>query len=78
MNATWIAYQFMKDNGYDAVKKSGYVGSIIENGEIIINQFISNIQFGPEKAADYKIMVNARPGSLRNERPNLVVSEAAD
>jgi hypothetical protein len=70
----------MKDNGYDAVKKSGYVGSIIENGgnhyklQFIVKPFNS----GQRKQLIIKIMVNARPGSLRNERPNLLVNEAAD
>ena len=53
------AYQFMKDNGYDAVK-SGYVGTIIPLGEhhygqTMVNHYLRAI----EKGADYKIMINA-------------------
>jgi hypothetical protein len=75
------AYQFMKDNGYDAVK-SGYVGSIIENGGNHYNQFMNNhYQFAIEKAADYKIMVNAheavRPTGISRTYPNLIGNEAA-
>lgn len=75
------AYQFMKDNGYDAVK-SGYVGSIIENGGNHYNQFmINHYQYAVEKAADYKIMVNAheavRPTGICRTYPNLIGNEAA-
>jgi hypothetical protein len=75
------AYQFMKDNGYDAVK-SGYVGSIIENGGNHYNQFMNNhYQYAIEKAADYKIMVNAheavRPTGIARTYPNLIGNEAA-
>ncbi|MFE3868322.1 glycoside hydrolase family 97 protein [Flavobacterium sp. LS2P90] len=75
------AYQFMKDNGYDAVK-SGYVGSIIENGGNHYNQFMNNhYQYAIEKAADYKIMVNAheavRPTGICRTYPNLIGNEAA-
>ena len=75
------AYQFMKDNGYDAVK-SGYVGSIIENGGNHYNQFMNNhYQYAIEKAADYKIMLNAheavRPTGIARTYPNLIGNEAA-
>ena len=75
------AYQFMKNNGYDAVK-SGYVGSIIENGGNHYNQFMNNhYQYAIEKAADYKIMVNAheavRPTGICRTYPNLIGNEAA-
>ena len=75
------AYQFMKDNGYDAVK-SGYVGSIIENGGNHYNQFMNNhYQYALEKAAEYKIMVNAheavRPTGIARTYPNLIGNEAA-
>ncbi|OUD35995.1 glycoside hydrolase family 97 protein [Flavobacterium sp. FPG59] len=75
------AYQFMKDNGYDAVK-SGYVGDIIENGGNHYNQFmINHYQYAIEKAADYKIMVNAheavRPTGIARTYPNLIGNEAA-
>ena len=75
------AYQFMKDNGYDAVK-SGYVGSIIENGGNHYNQFMNNhYQYALEKAAEYKIMINAheavRPTGIARTYPNLIGNEAA-
>lgn len=75
------AYQFMKDNGYDAVK-SGYVGSIISNGDNHYNQFmINHYQYAIEKAAEYKIMVNAheavRPTGICRTYPNLIGNEAA-
>jgi hypothetical protein len=75
------AYQYMKDNGYGAVK-SGYVGSIISNGDNHYNQFmINHYQYAIEKAADYKIMVNAheavRPTGICRTYPNLIGNEAA-
>jgi hypothetical protein len=51
------AYQFMNDNGYDAVK-SGYVGNFTRENHY--NQWVVNhYQYALEKAAEYKIMVNA-------------------
>ncbi|MFV8342435.1 glycoside hydrolase family 97 protein [Flavobacterium sp. XS2P39] len=75
------AYQFMKDNGYDAVK-SGYVGDIMPRGENHYSQWIVNhYQYAIEKAADYKIMVNAheavRPTGISRTYPNLIGNEAA-
>lgn len=75
------AYQFMKDNGYDAVK-SGYVGPILPRGENHYNQWIVNhYQYALEKAADYKIMVNAheaiRPTGISRTYPNLIGNESA-
>ena len=75
------AYQFMKDNGYDAVK-SGYVGDILPRGENHYSQWIINhYQYAIEKAADYKIMVNAheaiRPTGICRTYPNLIGNEAA-
>jgi len=75
------AYQFMKDNGYDAVK-SGYVGDILPRGENHYNQWIVNhYQYAIEKAADYKIMVNAheavRPTGIARTYPNLIGNESA-
>lgn len=75
------AYQFMKANGYNAVK-SGYVGDIIPRGEHHYSQFIVNhYQYAVEKAADYKIMVNAheavRPTGVARTYPNLVANESA-
>ena len=53
------AYQFMVDNGYNSVK-SGYVGDIIPRGETHYGQWMVNhYLYAIQKAADYKIMVNA-------------------
>jgi hypothetical protein len=75
------AYQFMKDNGYNAVK-SGYVGDIIPRGEHHYSQFIVNhYNYAIKKAADYQIMVNAheavRPTGVARTYPNLVANESA-
>ncbi|NUY80364.1 glycoside hydrolase family 97 protein [Flavobacterium sp. MAH-1] len=75
------AYQFMKDNGYDAVK-SGYVGDILPRGENHYDQWIINhYQYAIEKAADYKIMVNAheavRPTGICRTYPNMIGNESA-
>jgi len=75
------AYKFMNDNGYDAVK-SGYVGDILPRGENHYNQWIVNhYQYAIEKAADYKIMVNAheavRPTGIARTYPNLIGNESA-
>lgn len=75
------AYKFMKDNGYNAVK-SGYVGSILPRGENHYNQWIVNhYQYAVEKAAEYKIMVNAheavRPTGICRTYPNLIGNESA-
>ena len=75
------AYQFMKDNGYDAVK-SGYVGNILPRGEHHYSQWIVNhYQYAIEKAAEYKIMVNAheavRPTGICRTYPNLIGNESA-
>ncbi len=75
------AFQFMKDNGYDAVK-SGYVGNILPIGEHHYSQSIINhYQYVIEKAADYKIMVNAheavRPTGICRTYPNMIGNEAA-
>ena len=75
------AYRFMKDNGYDAVK-SGYVGDILPRGENHYSQWIVNhYQYAIEKAAEYKIMVNAheavRPTGIARTYPNLIGNESA-
>ncbi|WP_371870113.1 glycoside hydrolase family 97 protein [Hyunsoonleella pacifica] len=75
------AYQFMKDNGYNAVK-SGYVGNIIPRGEHHYSQYIVNhYQYALEKAAEYQIMVNAheavRPTGICRTYPNLIGNESA-
>ena len=54
------AFRFMKDHGYDAVK-TGYVGKIIPRGEYHDGQWMVNHYVRvAEKAASYKIMVDAR------------------
>lgn len=75
------AYKFMKQNGYDAVK-SGYVGDILPRGENHYSQWIINhYQYAIEKAAQYKIMVNAheavRPTGIARTWPNLIGNESA-
>lgn len=75
------AYQFMIDNGYDAVK-SGYVGNIIPRGEHHYGQWLNNhYLYAVKKAADYKICVNAheavRPTGLCRTYPNLIGNESA-
>ncbi len=75
------AFKFMNDNGYEAVK-SGYVGPILPVGEHHYSQSIINhYQYVVEKAADYKIMVNAheavRPTGICRTYPNMIGNEAA-
>ena len=75
------AFQFMKDNGYDAVK-TGYVGNILPLGEHHYSQSILNhYQYVTEKAVDYKIMINAheavRPTGICRTYPNLIGNESA-
>lgn len=75
------AYQFMKDNGYNAVK-SGYVGNILPQGDYHYSQWVNNhYQYAIEKAAQYKIMVNAheavRPTGICRTYPNLIGNESA-
>jgi hypothetical protein len=75
------AYQFMKDNGYDAVK-SGYVGNILPEGENHYSQWsVNHYQYSLEKAAEYKIMLNAheaiRPTGICRTYPNLIGNESA-
>lgn len=75
------AYKFMKEHGYDAVK-SGYVGNILPRGEHHYSQWIINhYLYAIQKAAEYKIMVNAheavRPTGLARTWPNLIGNESA-
>lgn len=75
------AYKFMADHGYNSVK-SGYVGDIIPRGEYHYGQWMVNhYQYALEKAAEYKIMVNAheavRPTGLARTYPNLIGNESA-
>ena len=75
------AYQLMVDNGYPSVK-SGYVGDIIPRGEHHYGQWMNNhYQYALEKAAEYRIMVNAheavRPTGISRTWPNLISNESA-
>lgn len=75
------AYQLMKDYGYPAVK-SGYVGDILPRGEYHYSQWLVNhYQYALEKAAQYKLMVNAheavRPTGVARTWPNLIANESA-
>ena len=76
-----VAFRFMKANGYDAVK-TGYVGRIVPRGEFHDGQWMVNHYLRvAEKAAQYKIMVDAhepvRPTGLQRTFPNWMASEAA-
>lgn len=75
------AFKFMKEHNYDAVK-TGYVGNILPRGEYHYSQWINNhYQYVVEKAARYKIMVNAheavRPTGLARTWPNMIGNESA-
>ncbi len=75
------AFQFMKDNNYDAVK-TGYVGPILPKGFHHYDQYtVNHYQYVLEKAAKYKIMVNAheavRPTGIARTWPNLIGNESA-
>lgn len=75
------AFQFMNDNGYEAVK-TGYVGNMLPRGEHHYSQWILNhYQYVVEKAADYKIMINAheavRPTGICRTYPNMIGNESA-
>lgn len=75
------AFQFMKDNNYDAVK-TGYVGAIIPRSEHHSSQgMVEHVKYVIEKAADYKIMVDSheapRPTGLIRTYPNWLAQESA-
>ena len=75
------AFQFMNDNGYEAVK-TGYVGNMLPRGEHHYSQWILNhYQYVIEKAVDYKIMINAheavRPTGICRTYPNMIGNESA-
>jgi glucan 1,4-alpha-glucosidase len=76
-----MAFKFMKDNNYDAVK-TGYVGPILPKGFYHYDQYtVNHYQYVVEKAAEYKIMVNAheavRPTGIARTWPNLIGNESA-
>lgn len=75
------AFKFMKDNNYDAVK-TGYVGPILPKGYYHYDQYtVNHYQYVVEKAAEYKIMVNAheavRPTGIARTYPNMIGNESA-
>jgi hypothetical protein len=75
------AFDFMKDNGYDAVK-TGYVGRIIPRGEWHDGQaMVNHFNYVAQRAAERKIMVNShessRPTGVNRTWPNYIAAEAA-
>jgi len=75
------AIEFMKDNGYDAVK-TGYVGWIIPRGEKHDGQWMVNhYQRVIEKMAANRLMIDqhepVRPTGQHRTYPNLLACEAA-
>ena len=75
------AIEFMKENGYEAVK-TGYVGRIIPRGEYHDGQWMVNHYIRvAEKMAENKIMLDAhepvRPTGLHRTYPNWMACEAA-
>ena len=75
------AFQFMKDNNYDAVK-TGYVGAIIPRSEHHTSQWmVDHARHVIERAADYQIMVDSheapRPTGLCRTYPNWLAQESA-
>ncbi len=75
------AFQFMKDNGYDAVK-TGYVGPIIPRSEYHDGQWMVNhYNRVAETAAQYQIMVDSheavRPTGYSRTYPNWIAQESA-
>ena len=75
------AFQFMVDNGYNAVK-TGYVGKIIPRSEYHDGQWMVNhYNRVAKKAASYKIMVNSheavRPTGMSRTYPNWIAQESA-
>ena len=75
------AFQFMKDNNYDAVK-TGYVGAVIPRSEHHTSQWmVDHARHVIERAADYQIMVDSheapRPTGLCRTYPNWLAQESA-
>ena len=75
------AYRYMNDHNMNTVK-TGYVGKIIPRGEHHDSQWMVNhYQRVAEKAAEYKIMVEAHepvhPTGLHRTYPNWLANEAA-
>lgn len=75
------AFNHMKNYGYPAVK-TGYVGKIIPRGEFHDGQaMVNHFNYVPQRAAEYKIMVNShessRPTGVHRTWPNYIAAEAA-
>ena len=75
------AFQFMKDNNYDAVK-TGYVGAIIPRSEHHTSQWmVEHVRHVIERAAAHGIMVDSheapRPTGLCRTYPNWLAQESA-
>ena len=75
------AFQFMKDNNYDAVK-TGYVGAIIPRSEHHTSQWmVDHANYVIDRAADYQIMIDSheapRPTGLARTYPNWLAQESA-
>lgn len=75
------AFQFMKDNNYDAVK-TGYVGAIIPRSEHHTSQWmVDHANYVIDRAADYKVMIDSheapRPTGLCRTYPNWLAQESA-
>lgn len=74
------AFQFMVDNGYNAVK-TGYVGAVIPRSEHHTSQWmVDHVNYVAERAADYKIMVDSheapRPTGMCRTYPNWLAQES--
>lgn len=75
------AFQYMKDNNYNAVK-TGYVGAIIPRSEHHTSQWmVDHARHVIERAADYQIMIDSheapRPTGLCRTYPNWLAQESA-
>ncbi|OYQ43756.1 alpha-glucosidase [Flavobacterium cyanobacteriorum] len=75
------AFNNMVTYGYPAVK-TGYVGKIIPRGEYHDGQaMVNHFNYVPQRAAEYKIMVNShessRPTGVHRTWPNYIAAEAA-
>lgn len=75
------AFQFMKDNNYDAVK-TGYVGAIIPRSEHHTSQWmVDHVNNVAKRAAEYQIMVDSheapRPTGMARTYPNWLAQESA-
>ena len=75
------AFQFMKDNGYNAVK-TGYVGAIIPRSEHHTSKWmVDHVKNVSERAAEYQIMIDSheapRPTGLIRTYPNWLAQESA-